>query len=366
MRNRLNRPAAAALATLSLTAALAAWSALHAQAPTDQGPSMTPVNGPVLNWPRDPDFLKMPPGRHMGSTSTIAGDSHGNIWVAERCEDNGCENSKLDPVLEFNSKGNFIKSWGSGQLLFAHGIFIDKHDHIWITDGHNNGKIGDTVQEFDENGKVLRTLGKPGVAGNDQFTFHEPNAVLIAPDGDIFVADGHSGDTIESHAHGPNAGNARVVKFDRHGKFLMQFGHHGSGPGEFQTPHCLTMDSKGRLFVGDRSNNRIQIFDQNGKFLTQWSQFSRPSGCYIDKHDVLFVSDSESVQTPGYAYHPGWKRGVRIGSAQTGKVTGFIPDDLADKLDKGTGGEGVWSDGHGVVYAAEVYQKAIARYAPSN
>ncbi len=352
------------IAAVSLAAMLSASSVLHAQDAASAS-VMAPVNGPIGDYKRWDDFLKMPPGRKMGSTSTISGDSHGNIWVVERCEDNGCENSTLDPVLEFDAKGNFIKSWGSGQILFAHGVFIDKHDHIWITDGHNNGKIGDTVQEFDQNGKVLRTLGKPGVAGNDQSTFHEPNAVFIAPNGDIFVADGHSGDTIESHAHGPNMGNARVVKFDRHGKFLMQFGHHGSGPGEFQTPHCLTMDSKGRLFVGDRSNNRLEIFDQNGNFLDAWSQFSRPSGCYIDKHDVLYVSDSESVNAPGYAHHPGWKRGVRIGSAKTGKVTAFIPDELADTLDKGTGGEGDWADGKGAVYAAEVYQKAIVRYTPN-
>ncbi len=323
---------------------------------------MAPVNGPVANYVRNADFLKLPAGRHMGSTSTVSGDSHGHIWVAERCEDNDCDGSKLDPVLEFDAKGNFIKSFGAGQILFPHGMFIDAHDHIWIADGHNNGKIGDTVLEFDQNGKVLKTLGKPGVAGNDETTFHEPNAVVVAPNGDIFVSDGHGGDTITTHAHNPTLGNSRVVKFDADGKFLTQWGRHGSGPGEFQTPHCLAMDTQGRLFVGDRSNNRLQIFDQDGKFIAAWSQFSRPSGCYIDKHDVLYVSDSESRDGPGYAHHPGWKRGVRIGSAKTGEVTAFIPDDITDPAVNASGGEGVWADDKGNVYNAEVYQKAIARY----
>jgi sugar lactone lactonase YvrE len=267
--------------------------------------------------------------------------------------------------MEFDAEGNFIKSFGAGEILFPHGIFIDKQDHIWIADNHNDGKIGDSVLEYDQTGKILRTLGEPGVAGNDQSTFHEPNAVLTAPDGSIFVSDGHSGNPIVTRAHGPEKGNSRVVKFHRHGKFLMQWGKHGSGRRELQTPHCLTMDSAGRVFVGDRSNNRLQIFDQQGKFIAEWSQFGRPSGCFIDKKDVLYVSDSESRDGPGYGNHPGWKRGIRIGSAKTGEVTAFIPDEITDPAVNASGGEGVWADGKGVVYDAEVFQEAIVRYLPS-
>ena len=91
-------------------------------------------------------------------------------------------------------------------------------------------------------------------------------------------------------------------------------------------PHTLAFDSKGRLFVGDRGNNRIQIFDQDGKFLAEWKQFSRPSGIYIDKNDVMYVTDSESTDKEGYGHNPGWKRGIRVGSAKDGTVTAFIPD----------------------------------------
>ena len=298
-------------------------------------------------------YLKMPNGRHMGSVSAIAGDSHGNIWVAERCGANDCAGSPLDPVLEFDSQGNFIKAFGAGQILFPHFLFIDKADHLWIVDDHDNGKIGDDVIEYDQNGHVLKTLGTPGVPGNDQTHFREPSSVLVAPNGDIFVGDGHS----------QGKGNARIVKFDRNGKFLMQWGDHGFAPGQMDIPHCLAMDSQGRLFVGDRGNNRMDIFDQNGKFIASWSQFGRPSGCYIDSKDNLYVADSESHTN----HHPGWMRGVRIGSVRDGVVVAFIPDDPDINPDKmGTSnGEGIWVDSNGVIYDAEVGQKAVVRYAPA-
>ena len=297
-------------------------------------------------------YLKMPNGRHMGSISAITGDSHGNIWIAERCGANDCAGSPLDPVLEFDPQGNFIKSFGAGQLLFPHFLFIDKQDHLWIVDDHDNGKIGDDVIEYDQNGKVLKTLGTPGVPGNDQTHFHEPSSVLVAPNGDIFVGDGHTQDK----------GNARIVKFDRNGKFLTQWGGHGSAPGQMDIPHCLAMDSQGRLFVGDRGNNRMDIFTQDGKFIASWSQFGRPSGCYIDGKDNLYVADSESRTN----HHPGWMRGVRIGSVKDGVVVAFIPDDPDIDPDKSgtSNGEGIWVDANGVIYDAEVGQKAVVRYAP--
>ena len=152
--------------------------------------------------------------------------------------------------------------------------------------------------KFSPDGKVLLTLGKAGVAGSGPDEFNAPSAVVTAPNGDIFVADGHGGNT-----------NARIVKFAKDGKFIKTWGKKGSGPGEFDTPHALAFDSQGRLFVGDRSNNRIQIFDQDGKFLDEWTQFSRPSGIFIDKNDIIYVADSESgIRAKN---HDGWKRGIR-------------------------------------------------------
>ena len=163
-------------------------------------------------------------------------------------------------------------------------------------------------------------------------------------------------------------GSAQILKFNKDGKFLMRWGKHGSGPGELEVPHTLAFDSRGRLFVGDRANNRIQIFDQDGKFLDQWKQFSRPSGMYIDRNDVLYVTDSESTDKEGYGYNPGWKRGIRIGSAKDGVVTAFIPDPLvltgsqAGALPATSAAEGIAVDRDGVIYGAEVGSKSLKRY----
>ena len=193
----------AALSVAALAGLL--WQVAHAQDPN-----------PALPQPyrRIEHFFKLPPGRTMGSSSAVAVDHKGHIWVVDRCETNSCAGSTLDPIMEFDSNGVFIKAFGGGRLLFPHGFFIDRADHLWVTDGHVGDGKGDDVLEFDQSGKLLRTLGKPGVSGNGPDTFHEPNAVLVAPDGAIFVSDGHEA----------GQGNARVVKFDSHGRFLTQWG----------------------------------------------------------------------------------------------------------------------------------------------
>ncbi len=300
------------------------------------------------------DVLKLPAGRTMGSTSGVAVDSQGHIWVADRCGQNSCAESTLDPIMEFDAQGKFVKAFGGGMFNFPHGFYIDKHDHIWVTDGRAaNGKGADII-EFDESGKVLRTLGKPGAAGGGPDAFEAPNAVLIAPNGDIFVTDGHEA--------GPSH-HARVMKFDANGKFLTEWGEHGVGAGHFDAPDCLAMDQEGRLYVGDRWNNRVQVFDQQGKLLRIFTQFGRPSALYVDQHDILYVSDSESRAPLGYGYNPGWKRGIRIGSVKDGIVTAFIPDPTPDQDKYATsGGEGIWVDGSGAIYSAQVKQRAIVKY----
>jgi sugar lactone lactonase YvrE len=124
-------------------------------------------------------------------------------------------------------------------------------------------------------------------------------------------------------------------------------------------PAAVAFDSKGRLFVGDRANNRIQIFDQDGNFIDQWTQFSRPSGVYIDKNDVIYVVDSESgsVSKP----HGDWKRGLRVGSAKDGTVTAFVPDPDQNATST-SAAEGVVADAAGNVYGAEVGPKRVMKY----
>jgi sugar lactone lactonase YvrE len=190
------------------------------------------------------------------------------------------------------------------------------------------------------------TLGTPGGAAEPDY-FYAPNDVIVAPSGEIFVSEGHG------------AGNNRILKFTKDGKLIKSWGKLGTGPGEFDQPHALAFDSKGRLFVGDRNNNRIQIFDQDGNFLAQMKQFSRPSGIFIDKNDMIYVADSESMSVS--RNHDGWKRGIRIGSLTDGKVVAFIPDPVEEA--RGTSAaEGVAADAQGNIYGAEVGPMALKRY----
>ena len=293
------------------------------------------------------NYFKLPEGRAWGSTSAVDFDRQGNVWVAERCGANNCANSPLDPVLEFDASGKLLKSFGAGMFAFPHNLVIDRDGNLFVTDNH-----GHYIIKFNPEGKVLMTLGKRGEPGDDPDHFNQPSAVAVAPNGDIFVADGHGNNT-----------NARVVKFSKDGKFIKTWGRKGTAHGEFDMPHAIALDSKGRVFVGDRGNNRIQIFDQDGKFLEEWKQFSRPSGIYIDRNDIIYVSDSESRERDGYGHHPGWKRGVRVGSAKDGTVTSFIPDTFATPENAATSGsEGIAADGKGAIYGAEVGQKDLKKY----
>jgi hypothetical protein len=320
-----------------------------------QGPT-APVNDLPNPYTTVERYFKLPAGRTWGSTSAVDIDRDGkSIWVAERCGANTCAGSKLDPILKFDESGTLVKSFGAGMFIFPHGIHVDPSGNVWVTDGQGNkeGTIGHQVFKFSPEGKALLTLGKAGTAGTGPDTLDEPNDVITAPNGDIFVADGHSG----QNDNATPGTNARIVKFTKDGKFMKQWGQLGTGPGEFRTPHSLAFDSRGRLFVADRGNVRIQIFDQEGRFLDEWTQFSRVSGLFIDKNDMLYAADSESTETS----NPGWRRGMRIGSARDGKVRFFIPD--PEKMPTGTSAaEGVAVDSFGNVYGAEVGPMALKKY----
>jgi sugar lactone lactonase YvrE len=297
-------------------------------------------------------WVKLPDERKWGQTISIDVDLDGkSIWVFERCGGTTCDGSDVAPVLKIDASGKVVKSFGAGMFIFPHGLHLDRDGNVWVTDGRGKGGKGHQVFKFSPDGKVLMTLGKAGVTGEGPDTFNSPSDVLVAPNGDIFVADGHGGDT-----------NARIVKLAKDGTFIKAWGKKGSGPGEFNVPHRLALDSSGRLFVADRSNSRIQIFDQDGKFLAEWKQFGRPSGVFIDRNDVIYVADSESNN----AQNPGFKRGLRIGSAKDGTVTALIPDPLPVKEGTGPGtgsaAEGVAADAEGNVYGAEVDARRLMRY----
>ena len=311
------------------------------------------VNAQNSSYQTVENFFKMPEGRKVGSTAGITIDPDGtSIWAFERCGGQDCVGSTVAPILKFDASGRVTRSLGAGMFIRPHGIHVDRENNIWVTDGdgpdgkdaRRNGK-GHQVFKFSPDGKILMTLGKAGVAGTAPDTFNMPSAVFVAPNGDIFIGDGHGGNS-----------NARMLKFSKDGKLIKTWGKKGTAPGDFETPHTLAMDSRGRLFVGDRGNNRIQIFDQEGKFLEEWKQFGRPSGIFIDRNDILYVADHQSDAKT----NPGFSKGITIGSARDGKVTARIPDP-----DPEGSQEGVAADAKGNIYGSLTGGMALKKYVRS-
>lgn len=307
------------------------------------------------------DWGQLPTGRKWGSTASITTAPDGTIWVAERCgvfgaggSPCGGGNARIDPILQFDTSGKLLKSVGAGLLASPHKMTIDHEGNLWMAD--NTAHV---VYKLNPDGKVLLTLGKKGVSGSGLDEFDAPTEVAVAKNGDIYVADGHSG-------AGLGTGNARIMRFDKTGKFIKTWGKKGMGPGEFDLPHTIVLDSRGRVIVGDRQNNRIQVFDPDGKHLATWYQFGRPSGMYVDRRtDTLYVTDSESrdartntglitLPQTAYTYNAGARRGIRIGSARDGSVKAFIPDPCPYPYPSVSSlAEGVTADAQGNVYGAD-------------
>jgi DNA-binding beta-propeller fold protein YncE len=292
------------------------------------------------------DWAQLPAGRKFGQAIKVQVDhSDGkSIWVFDRCGSNDCGNSTLNPISKFDAGGKFITGFGGGMFNQPHGFYVDKEGNVWVADERAKNGKGAVVVKFSPEGKVLMTLGKPGMPGNGPELLDGPSGVVVAPNGDIYVADGHGGNS-----------NDRIVKFSKDGKFITAWGKHGKGPGEFDTPHGIALDSAGKVYVADRANNRVQVFEPDGKFVAEWKQFGRPSDVAIDKNDTIYVADSQSTPTN----NPGFKQGVRIGSVKDGKVTAFIPEPSADA---GTP-EGVGVDEAGNVYGGYTAKMTVRRFA---
>ena len=323
-----------------------------AGAQEDPAPGLpNPYQAGVRNWGVLPD------NRTWGSTAGVEIGPRNEIWAIDRCGVNSCDGSNLPPVHLMDLKtAKPIRSIGAGMFVFPHGLHVDRQGNIWVSDAASSkdGSKGQQVIKLSPEGKVLMRLGTAGVAGGGPKHFNEPSDVLTAPNGDIFVADGHSG----QNPNTPAGYVTRIVKFSKDGTFIKEWGKLGTGPGEFRNAHALGMDSRGRLFVCDRGNARVQIFDREGKFLAEWKQFGRPSGLYLDKNDKLYVIDADSTA----ANHPGWKKGIRIGNARDGKVVEFVPGHQTESPD-GAAGEGIVADPAGNLYAAENTLRGVTKYA---
>jgi len=215
--------------------------------------------------------LTLPAGVTMGAPASVAFDSHGHIIVLNRGP---------QPLIEFDEKGTFVRSFGEGLFTRSHGLHIDRAGNIWATDvgGH-------TVMKLSPQGQVLLTLGTKGQSGEwneaaQSHKFNEPNDVAIGANGDIFVVQGHT----------PGRGDPRVLKFDKNGNFLKTWGGKGTEPGQFEVAHGIAMDAKGMLWVTDRENQRVQIFDQDGKFVREMKYAGLPCGLTIGSDAIYMVN----------------------------------------------------------------------------
>lgn len=209
---------------------------------------------------------------NFGEVSGVAFNSKEHIFVFHR---------GARPLVEFDSSGKFVRTFGDGLFKSAHGLRIDANDNIWVTD------IGShLVLKFSSEGHVLMVLGKIDWAGefsNPRYglpLFNQPTDVAFGPAGDIFVSDGY--------------GNSRVMKFDKHGRFLKTWGKKGKAAGEFDLPHTIAVDSKGLVYVGDRENQRIQVFDSDGNFIKEWTDVGYPYGITITPDQSLYVADGKN------------------------------------------------------------------------
>jgi DNA-binding beta-propeller fold protein YncE len=301
------------------------------------GQSREPVSAATAQYTQDKAWAPVPeaadPSWEMNGITTNAAGRR--VFASKRTD---------PPILEIDPEtGKILKTWGAGLMRWPHSIYLDPEGFLWIVDagigsapelklnkpiesGVKAGK-GHQVTKLTADGKVVMTLGTAGVAGLGPNVFNAPTGVVVAPGGEIFVSDGHGGDT-----------NARVVKFSKDGKFVKDWGKKGAAPGEFNAPHAIAMDSRGRILVADRSNSRIQVFDPDGKFVAEWKQFGAPSGIAVMPDDTMFVTSS---------------RKITIGNAKDGTVLGLIEDVDA---------EGITADGRGHVYASEVFKRSLKKF----
>jgi hypothetical protein len=296
-------------ATVMIAAAASALSGMAGERLYAQGADPNAAPNP---YKMQENWAQLPEGRKFGAAIKVQVDhSDGkSIWVFDRCGASECTNSTLAPMEKFDSSGKFQKAIGADRFAVPHGFYVDREGNVWGGDQiARNGKGADLIK-FAPEGKVLMILGKPGMPGNGPGYLTTGSAVVVAPNGDIYVVDGHGAGT-----------NDRIVKYSKDGILITAWGKHGKA---------------------------------DGKFVAEWKQFGRPSDVAIDKNDMIYVADSQS--TP--SNNSGFKQGIRIGSVKDGKVTAFIPEPSVEA----SAPEGVGVDDAGNVYAGWTAKMAVRRY----
>jgi DNA-binding beta-propeller fold protein YncE len=249
---------------------------VDAQAASPADPAHGPAYSVVHGWPVLPD------GEVLGSVAGVGVNSHGNVLVFHRAGRRWPDSNELGltpillPTIDVfdGHSGKLLTRWGSSLFAMPHGLTVDNHDNVWLTD-----VALQQIYKFSADGQLLLTVGERGIAGNDAGHFNRPTAVAVSPDGSFYVSDGYR--------------NTRIMKFSADGRFLFQWGTKGTGPGQFDLPHWVTLDLAGKVYVADRENQRIQVFDASGHYLTEWAgkQLGRPYAIAIDHRGIAYVAD---------------------------------------------------------------------------
>lgn len=301
----------------------------------------------------------LPEGLSFVEVAGVAVDSRDRVYVFCR--------GRI-PVIVFDREGRFLDAWGEGVFTTPHGIFIDRRDHLWLADSGDH-----TLRKFSPDGRLLMTLGRKGVAADTGFAvnvspvqraagpFNRVTNAAVLPSGELYVADGY--------------GNARVHKFAADGTWLFSWGEPGNGPGQFNLPHGIAVDSAGQVYVADRENSRVQIFSPEGEYLREWTWVNRPCDIFIDGQDRLYIAELgfqvSTVSPPHYRFMaappPGHSPLARVTICepdrgivqQIGGEQGLLPGNFIAP-------HGIWADTRGDLYVGEVVAAAgaVAKFAP--
>lgn len=279
---------------------------------------------------------KLPNGWSYVEAAGVATDSQDRVYVFNRGE---------HPVIVYDRSGKFLTSWGEGLFNNPHGITIGPDDAVYLTDNYAH-----VTHKFTTEGKLLMTLGVKDKPSDTGFTeesqtvkkaagpFNRQTNIALSAAGDIYVADGYR--------------NARVHRFSAAGKLLASWGEPGAGPGQFNLPHGIAVDRRGRVYVADRENLRIQVFTGDGQYLNEWRDVNRPTDLYIDRDDNLFVAE---LGLHGVKATEGQSPLARVSvfgldgtlRARWGGAESCAPGNFQAP-------HGIWADSHGDVYVAEV------------
>lgn len=316
---------------LSLLAAamLAACTATSAPAPQTASLSLYDA-GP---WPQ----LEF--GQSLGQATGIDVDREGKLYIFHRASRKWAEPFPVEPISEdtiavADADGRLIKSWGKNLFIMPHGLSLDRSGNVWVTD------VGaHQVRQFSPTGQLLLTLGEFGKSGDDRAHFNRPTDVAFGPDGTVYVSDGYE--------------NTRVVRFTPKGGYLDEWGVPGKGPGQFDLPHGIAVDRKGRVYVADRSNLRLQIFDAAGRYLTEWGsdRLGDPYGVTVARDGSIYVIDG--------GFQPDRTRARVVHLTASGRVLGTFTAATATNGD--VLGHDIAIGPDGTVYVADVWAKRVRR-----